>query len=519
MKRPLRLLLPFMIIYSVLNPAVASAVPSEATLFPDSARIVDVSPVQLLPAGGDGILKAVIVLPGQTIPDSLTAALPAGSPLRILDQSWQQISRQADARIADLRRQIQDLRKEKIGIVAGIQALDAQIQFWQAQAKARAKSVEDAATLSALIAKSVNKAVQEKLTIEPDLQKTESRIKELQEELNRITGQKESLWEVTFLIGGPAAHETGLTLTYSLTGCGWNPLYRLEAHPRDGAIAFDWDAEIWQSSGVDWSQVETNLATLPPRSAISPPALPSWIIRPRQVIPLRGRAKADLLAAPAAGAVTTSEAPQPEPQEFRRTTFSLWNLGKRNIPAGARQRIKVRNETWPAHFVHLLRPSLTPQAFVQASVKLPEAREIPSGQATFLIDGAILGKRPFSFAGNEGTFSFGTDPLVTAETVLLDRKTGERGFIADRQTHEWFLRFDLRNARDSAVRVRMEDPLPQARDERIRLILQYDPEPSEKTVTSLIWLMELPAGRSTSISGTIRVEAPRDMDLDLGWRR
>lgn len=518
MKTAFGWLLSSLIMSVVLNPACALAVPTEATLFPDSARIVDVSRVQLLPAGGE-TLKAVVTLPAQTVPDSLTVSLPSGSPLRILDQSWRQIRRQDDSRIADLRGQIQNVKTEKIGMLARIQALDAQIQFWQSQAKGRVKTIDEAEALSSLLAKNVQNAVQEKLSIEPDLQKTDSRIRDLHEELNRITGQKESLWEVTFLIDGPAAGEATFTLVYSLTGCGWNPLYRLEARPRDGTTIFDWEAEIWQSSGIDWKQVEMNLATLPPRSAISPPALPAWIIRPRQIIPFKGRAKADLLEAPAAGATMLSAAPAAEPHETRKTTFSQWTLGKKDLPAGTRQRIKVRAETWPALFVHLLRPSLSAQGYIQASIRLPEAREMPPGQAAFLIDGAVLGKRPFSFAGDEGTFSFGVDPLVTAKAILISRKAGEKGFIADKQTHEWVLRLDLRNGRDSAIRVRVEDPLPQARDERIGLTQKLEPEPSETTADSLIWLMEIPADQTKSIAVTTRIEAPKEMDLDLGWRR
>jgi uncharacterized protein (TIGR02231 family) len=520
MKMSVPLLLSFLILCSVLDPSGASAVPSEATLFPDSARIVDVSRVTLQPAGET--FKAVVVLPGQAVPESLSASLPSGSPLRIEDQNRRQINRQDDARIAELRRQIQNAKTEKIVIVAGIQALDAQIQFWQAQAKGRAKTLEEAVALSALLSKNVKKAFQEKLALEPDLQKTDSRIKELQEELNRITGQKESLWEVTFLISGPPARETILTLTYTLGGCGWSPLYRLEALPRDGTILFDWEAEIWQSSGIDWKQINTNIATLPPRSAIAPPSLPPWIIRPRQPIPLKGRAKTDLLeASPAAvEAKMFSDPPEAaEPHEIRKSTYSLWNLGKRNIPAGARQRIKIRAESWPADFVHLLRPALTSQAFVQAAVKLSETKDIPSGQASFLIDGALLARRPFSFAGTEGTLSFGVDPLVTAEAIPLSRKSGEKGFISDRQTHEWVWRYDVSNTRDSAVRVRLEDSLPQLRDERIRLSLKLEPEPSEKKVDTLIWLMELPTGQKTSLTSMIRIDAPKELDLDLGWRR
>ncbi len=287
------------ILYPLLDPTGASATPREVTLFPDSAGIVEVSRVTLQPAGSE-THKAVVTLPGQALPDSLLVMLPPGSLLRIEDQSWRQVTHQDDARIAALRRRIQNLRTERIGIFAGIQALDAQLQFWQAQTKGRTKTVEEAGVLSALLAKNVKQTLQEKLALEPELVKVDNKIKELQEELSRSTGQKETLWEVTFLLGGPATGETTLTLTYSLTGCGWSPLYRLEARPRDGAILFIWDAEIWQSSGIDWKEVETSLATLPPRSTIAPPVLPPWIIRPRQAVPLKARARADLPNAPAA---------------------------------------------------------------------------------------------------------------------------------------------------------------------------------------------------------------------------
>jgi uncharacterized protein (TIGR02231 family) len=518
MNRCFSWLLSFLILYFIFDPAGAAAAPREVTLFPNTAKITDVSSVTLQSAGGE-TFRTVVVLPGQTSPDSLTAMLPSGSPLRIEDQSWRQITRQDDPRIAELRRQILNLKTERNGIFAGIQALDAQIQFWQAQAKAKAKTVEEADAISTLLAMNVKKAYQEKLALEPELQKADIKIKEFQEELNRMIGQKESLWEVTFLFSGPAPRETSLTLTYSLNGCGWTPLYRLDARPRDGLILFAWEAEIWQSSGIDWNQVETNLATLPPRSAIAAPALPPWIIQPRPEIRFKGRQKADALEAPAAGAMLLSETREIEPSEVRKSTYSVWSLGKRNIPAGTRQRMKVREETWSADFVHILRPSLTSQAFVRASVKPPEPKEIPSGQAIFQIDGAVLAKRPLSFAGQEGTFSFGVDPLVTADAILLSRKSGEKGFIADKQTHEWVWRFDLRNARNSAVRIRMEDPLPQVRDERIRLFFKYEPEPSEKTTDTLVWLLDLPAGQKHSLSSTVRIEAPKEMDLDLGWRR
>ena len=518
MNRLCRCLFPLVFLSLMLLPPSAPAALREATLFPDSARVTEILTLPLQTAGGEG-LKAVVTLPGQAQPDSLRASLSAGSRHRIVDQSWRQVIRQDDVRLADLRSQLEGVKTERISLTAGLQAIEAQIQFWQVQAKGKAKTLEETAAFSQLLGRNVKQAVQDKLNLEPRLQKIEGRLKALQEQINRIAGQKETLWEVTVLLSGAAVPELSITLDYTLDGCGWTPLYRLDARPREGRIDFAWEAEIWQSSGIDWQQVELSLATLPPRPTLNPPQLPPWVIRHRPTLPSpRTRAKADFMAAPNTEMLTAAAGPE-EPREIRHSTYALWNLGRRDVPAGGRQRIKVRQESWPTEFLHLIRPSVSPQAYIQAFVRLAETREIPSGPTTFLIDGALLGKRPFRLAGREGNFFFGVDPLVTAETRLLSRKAGEKGFIVDRQTQEWAWRFEIRNDSADAVRIHLEEPAPQARDERIKLFLKHDPEPSDISTDMLTWKIDLPASGRASVLSTIRLEAPKEMDLDLGWRQ
>ncbi len=78
------------------------------------------------------------------------------------------------------------------------------------------------------------------------------------------------------------------------------------------------------------------------------------------------------------------------PAETQNTTYSIWSLGKKNIPAGNRQHLKIKDESWPAEFLFLARPAINPQAFVRAQIKSALPTEIPSGQAIFVIDGAVL---------------------------------------------------------------------------------------------------------------------------------
>lgn len=508
-----------------LYPDQSKATPREVTLFPASAQVVEVAKLKVMTEGN--LKKAVFTLPTQADPESLITRVGSGGKLRIMDQTWRQIVRLDDDKIKDLRKKIDALKSERNNIQAGIRGLETQIQFWQQQTKAKVKTPADAGNFSAAIGRNIKKAFQDKLAQEPLLEKLDRRIKELEEESNQTVGKKDNIWEVTLLLAGsPTAVDASVTYTYNLSGCGWSPLYRLEARPQDKQILFTWEAEIWQSSGQDWSQVAMNLATLQPAMAITPQDLPSWIIRPRPVVTYkkasRKKVQSEAMMAPredADGAAAVELAPPPAPREVRQSTYSLWELGKVSLPAGARQRVKVQDEPWSADFAHLIRPILSGKAFVRAALNFAEARDIPSGQAIFMVDGAILGKRNFAFAGKEGSIFFGEDPFVTAKVELLTKQSGEKTFLADRQTYKWEWRVEIENKRNTAVKVRMEESLPQIRDERIKMTLKNNPEPSEQNTTTWIWNLEAPAGQKKSVLTTVNLEAPKDMDLDLGWQK
>ncbi|MDQ1278292.1 MAG: hypothetical protein QG555_1334 [Thermodesulfobacteriota bacterium] len=363
--------------------------------------------------------------------------------------------------------------------------------------------------------------VQDKLTLEPLLEEITKKIKELQDNLAQKAGKKETAWEVTVLLSGPAAAEATLTYTYTMSDCGWTSLYRLEAQPLKKRILFSWGAEIWQSSGQDWRQVDIRLATLQPSATIAPQDLPPWVIKPRQEVVYKAKRmvmqekmsdEAAALPAPAANAMAA-------PQLSRESSFHVWNLGKRSLNAGVKQRLQVQEEIWPVEFTHLARPSQGDQTFVRGTVKFQDDKEIPMGMASFMIDGALVGKRPFSLAGREDTIYFGADPLIKASSTLLSQASGEKSYLAAKQTFRWEWRIEVANGRGYGVRVRMEEPLPQGRDERIVITVKNSPEASEKTPASQIWLLDIPGGEKRIVSTGVVIEAPKNLPLDLGWRR
>jgi hypothetical protein len=206
------------------------------------------------------------------------------------------------------------------------------------------------------------------------------------------------------------------------------------------------------------------------------------------------------------------------PAETQNTTYSIWSLGKKNIPAGNRQRLKIKDESWPAEFLFLARPAINPQAFVRAQVKLTQPTEIPPGQAIFVIDGAVLGKREFSFAGSEGTLFFGTSPLISVTSSTIADQSGEKTIFQDKQTRSWQWLIEAKNSSNTDIKLRIEEPVPQARNKKIHLNFKQNPEPAEKDYAKFFWLLDVPAGQKKTIQNNIELEAPSDMNIDFGWR-
>ena len=503
------------IVLFLLFPINSMAAVKEVTLFPNSAKISETAKIN--PQCSKGKCISVITLPPQADTESLVVSLPPQSHVKIEDVQAKPIQVQDESRIAELRKQIAGLEGEKKETQSKLQALDAQLQFWQAQTKAKTKTVADSYKLSDAIGKNVRKSSQEKFAADTQLEKIEKNIKKLQEELNQAAGKKETAWEITLTLSGSNQNEISLTYTYLLAGCGWLPLYRIEALPAYKRVSFSWDAEVWQSSGEDWKQVQLNLATLQPVINVAPPEMPAWIIKPR-VLYKASRSK-NIAATPLMDkGVSDNDNIGAAPAENINTTYSVWSLGQKNIMAGSKQRLKIKDESWPAEFLFLARPAINPQAFVRAQVKLEQPAEIPYGQAIFVIDGAVLSKREFSFTGSEGELFFGTSPLISVISSTIADQSGAKTIFQDKQTRSWQWLIETKNSGNADIKLRIEEPVPQARDKRIHLNFKQNPEPEEKDHSKFVWILDVPAQQKRTIQNNIELEAPSDMDIDFGWR-
>jgi len=500
-----------------MMPRVSLAMVKEVTLFPHSAQVEETLKVHAQSASANK-KQVVFVLPPQSDAESLVVTPYPANRMKIEDIQIKPVTRVDEKKVAQLRVQLQKALNEKREMQARSKALDDQLLFWQARIKAKTKTIADADLMASAIGRNNRKIYSEKNSIDLELEKIDKQIKELQDKLNQAAGNADKAWEVTVALSGLIKNDSILNYSYTLRGCGWQPFYRLEALPSSNSIIFSCDAEIWQSTGESWKLAQINLATLQPVRTITPQELPRWIIKPKSAVIHKASRKAKS-AATASEAIKADEPlMESNPVETTSTTYSVWSLGRKTITAGNRQRMKIKEEIWPAQFRLLARPSLSPQAFLQAQVKFSKPVEIPSGQAAFMIDGAMIGKREFALAGTDADIYFGNSPFITVNTSTVADKSATAEIFQNKQTRQWQWLIEAKNAGNKPVKLRIEEPVPQPRDKKIKLAFKHNPEPSEKDTTKFVWLVDLSAMQKKTIETSIEMEAPKDMPIDFGWR-
>lgn len=498
----------------LLFPCWAWAAPTQVTLFPDSAQVEEVSTVTP-EAGETGLSACTLILPGQADPASLRFGRLADSGT-IADLSWKMRREQNQSAIEPLNRRLEDLKTERSEVLSELEGVRGRMAFWKAQSLPAEKTVAALRELAGEMGKALREDSARAQSLETRLEELNKKIAWVEKEIADTVGQGRTVWEVHVLVAGPAPRE--LAYAYTLRDCGWAPLYRLEASPARGNIDFFWQAKVWQRSGQDWNDIRLHLATMQPEMQAEPSNLPPWEIGPLQVFRKSMAAPAMMEMRAGAADEMLASAP-PEPVQVRHSTYAAWDMGQKSVPAGETRILEIEQGAWPANFVHLLRPSLDSKAFIKASAQFTEPKELPPGMAFFFIDGAMVDQRQFSLSGREATMFFGTDPLLTCTTTLSDKKTGEKGLFKQKQTflRQWTM--TVRNAAEHPAQVRIEEPRPLPRDERITIEFTAKPDPlQEDDPEILAWNSTIAPGKELAISLDLKISAPEDLNIDPGWR-
>ncbi len=504
-----------LILLFIFCPPLVMAQMTRATIFPDQARVFHGQSFQMEERSGRNFVQ--LHLPPSAKPSSLVISPAASSSVSVMDIAWERTDSLLSPEVEKLEQQIKRLENQKKTLEIAVYVAQAGINYWvnfspgpQDDLSLVQKSLE-------IMSSSLKNLYADKQQAQDELMEIEGEIKEINSRIQEITGQEKQPWQVDVFLANPSsARQIVLEYNYILGDCGWEPRYRFTAFPEQDLVVFSWAAQVWQSSGKDWENIQLSLATLEPGRRLDPFPLPQWIVQPVQSGPpvagiMAAGENMDMLE----NAVSRSASAVPE----RAASFTRWNLGPKNIPAGQRSELSITRQNWPADFDHLLRPSTGDQSFIRASLELEEALDLPQGRASFVLDNALTGQKRIRLTGKTQTLYFGQDPFVEAEVITRDKKAGEKGLLNNRQTYVWDFLLRVSNRHDYPVKVIVQEPVPRIRHEDIQAEFSFNPEPDSKDQDIFSWIMEVQADQTEEIEMNISMQAPEDMNIDWGFRR
>jgi uncharacterized protein (TIGR02231 family) len=287
-------------------------------------------------------------------------------------------------------------------------------------------------------------------------------------------------------------------------------------------------AQISQSSGQDWPDVDLKVSTARTELNRRLPELKPWYVdvyQPPVVraapAPLKGAAARPAAFAErmAEGAVVSAAEPVKAavlPEEGGATvSFDIVKTG--NIPSDGSPHKTVLFETrLPATVDYIAIPKHTDAVFRR--MKANNAGVIPylAGAVQLFVGDRYIGASHIDYipAGDDIELMLGVEERLSVKRELVHRDV-DKARLRDKRQIQYGYEITIKNLMSESVSVEVHDHMPVSRHEEIKIkLIDCSPEPAELDDLNLMeWHLVLDAGAEARVSYQYQVEHPRSIKL------
>lgn len=357
---------------------------------------------------------------------------------------------------------------------------------------------------------------------ETELIQTESSLRYQLSELNAKVNPPTS--EVIVVIDSKIKESTSFVLKYLVRDAGWAPKYDVRAENNTDPVKLDYHANVFNHCGIDWEEVKLILSTSTPMQGAEKPTLEVWDVAEnagvQRVASLAGLAEVKVMENRKGYFEDEKNGDQEDvtfqtiqAQELNtefpiENSYSIASDGKPYL-------VDVTSYSLPAKFQHYAVPKQDPSAFLMAKVVGWNGLNLISGNASVYYAGAYLGQSYINTASTDDTLSLS---LGRDNKLMLVRKKqtelSKRQFLGNNEKETFYFETVVRNNRDKAVNIVVEDQLPISSKGDIEVtMLEISGAALEKNTGKLTWNLNLAPGESKTILLGYSIKSPKGMEV------
>jgi uncharacterized protein (TIGR02231 family) len=362
--------------------------------------------------------------------------------------------------------------------------------------------------------------------------KLNERIGKLQNQLNEQTDlYSRNTSEVVVSLSADAATSADLTLQYIVANAGWNAVYDLRATNAKSPIQLSCKANVFQSTGEDWSNVNLKLSTANPSLGGTKPELSAWYLDFNRVVSYRRKydsyaanrgapAAAEMMkAAPLNDGPVDAETTAIYTTTVQTTLNTEFVIGLPYTVASSNKPtlVDIRKHELKADYRYAAAPKLEADAFLMAKVTGWEEYNLLPGEANVFFEGTFVAKTVIDPNNIKDTLfvSLGRDKRIVVKREKL-KDFSSRKAIGTNQRDSYAYEIAVRNTKSEPVKITIEDQIPVSQNSQIEVTLTDAGGGLQDSGTGkLTWQLTLQPGESKKIVFKFDVKYPKDKIIPL----
>ncbi|MES2703787.1 MAG: DUF4139 domain-containing protein [Bacteroidota bacterium] len=339
------------------------------------------------------------------------------------------------------------------------------------------------------------------------------------------------------------ATSSAITVSYIVPGAGWTPTYDIMADEVNDPVKLYYKANIFQNSGVKWTNVRLSLSTGNPNEGVNAPVMNPWYLsfynpivnlapamyqgklNSLQENEYRKNKSADDASVGGARAAEDGIMAQSSMNEYVsvdnsgvNTTFDI-DLPY-TIPSDGQQHlVAIKKYEMPATYRYYAIPKLDKDAFLQAQITNWEDLNLLPGQTNIFYEGSYVGQGYLDMRNEKDTMtlSLGRDKKIVIKRER-DKKLRSVKTIGANIKETFVYSVTIRNSRKERINLILQDQMPISNDKDIALEDQ-DMGGSEynETTGSMKWSLDIGPNETKKLTFGYTVKYPKGKTVS-GWR-
>lgn len=339
--------------------------------------------------------------------------------------------------------------------------------------------------------------------------------------LAQLRGDTLATAVVEFSVNAPRALDTEIRLHYFQEIARWAPRYEARLDSNDGTLRLTQQAEVYQETDEDWSDVQLVLSTSRPSGQLVAPELRSEFldIAEPAPAPARQRSTAHLMQqadmdAPLEEIVVTGSPPRAQVGSF---AVNYEVPGRTSISNATDDAVTVELSrlTFDTDLVTQVVPRRSTQAFLAARFVYDRPQPLYSGEMAVFVDGVFSGvtQMPTALPQSDVVLPMGQDRRVEVTSESQGGQGGTSGLVGRRRTEVTDYVFEINNRRGAASAVEVLDRIPVSRNRDVEVeVPRTATPPDERDLDDqpglLMWKRELGPGESWRIRHQYSISYP-----------